>query len=340
MKNLFTLTLSLLTTILVFAQSPQKMSYQAVIRNSSGQLVTNNAVGMKISILQGSVSGIPVFSETQTPTTDANGMATIEIGSGTLVTGTFSGIDWSAGIYFISTETDPTGGTNYTITGTSQILSVPYALYAKTAGNGSLWSKSGSNIYFNSGRVGIGSGSPATYIHAHGTPVASRGQLSLSSPSGQGTFISFYEENSFKAYLWYDVNDQDLRLQNFTAGDLNLNPFGGKVGIGTNTPDYTLDVSGNINFSGTFTHNGSPFAISWTNLTGTPTTLAGYGITDAVTNTLDINFINSVKKGDMVLTTGGLYGRINEVQENFVKLEVEGVILRVYKNALRRPPFK
>lgn len=339
MKNLFTLTLSLIMTILVFAQSPQKMSYQAIIRNSSGQLVTKQVVGMKLSILEGSVTGTPVYSETQTPTTDGNGMATIEIGSGNIITGTFAGIDWSAGTYFIKTETDPTGGTSYTITGTSQILSVPYALYAKKAENGSLWSQSESNIYFNSGRVGIGSGNPATYIHAHGAPVSSRGQLSLSSPSGQGTFISFYEENTFKAYLWYDVNDQDLRLQNFTSGDLNLNPFGGKVGIGTNTPGYTLDVSGNLNFSGTFTQNGSPFSISWTNITGKPTTLEGYGITDAVKNTLDINFINSIKKGDMVLTTGGLYGKISEVQENFVKMEVEGVILRVYKNAIRRPPF-
>ncbi len=133
MKKLFTLFMIIAVTITVFAQSPQKMSYQAVIRNSSDQLVTNQAVGMQISILQGSATGTAVYVETQTPTTNANGLVTIEIGSGTPVTGTFAQIDWSAGTYFIKTETNPTGGTSYTITGVSQILSVPYALYAKTA---------------------------------------------------------------------------------------------------------------------------------------------------------------------------------------------------------------
>jgi hypothetical protein len=88
---------------------------------------------MRISILQGSATGTAVYVETQTPTTNANGLATIEIGGGTPVTGTFSAINWASGIYFIKTETDPIGGTSYTITGTSQILSVPYALYSKTA---------------------------------------------------------------------------------------------------------------------------------------------------------------------------------------------------------------
>ena len=111
---------------------PQKMSYQAVIRNASSALVVSHSVGMKISILQGSSSGSAVYAETQTPTTNANGLATIEIGGGTVVTGTFAGIDWSTGTYYIKTETDPAGGADYTITGTSQLLSVPYALYAKT----------------------------------------------------------------------------------------------------------------------------------------------------------------------------------------------------------------
>jgi len=133
MKKLFTLFTIAALTIGSFAQSPQKMSYQAVVRNTSGVLQANQAVGMKISILQGSETGTAVYVETQTKTTNANGLVTLEIGSGTIVSGTFSGIDWSNGTYLIKTETDPTGGTNYTVTGTSQILSVPYALYAKTA---------------------------------------------------------------------------------------------------------------------------------------------------------------------------------------------------------------
>ncbi len=116
-----------------FGQSPEKMSYQAVIRDANDHLLTNQVVGMQVSILQGSASGTAVYVETHDPTTNVNGLLSIEIGTGAVVSGDFSLIGWENGPYFIKTETDPTGGTNYTITGTSQLLSVPYALHAKTA---------------------------------------------------------------------------------------------------------------------------------------------------------------------------------------------------------------
>lgn len=115
-----------------FAQSPEIMSYQAVIRDSNSSLVKNQSIGMQISILQGSANGTPVYVETQSPTTNANGLVSIEIGTGT-TSYDFSAIEWSSGPYFIKTETDPSGGINYSITGTSQLLSVPYALHAKSA---------------------------------------------------------------------------------------------------------------------------------------------------------------------------------------------------------------
>src|SRR6056297_1375400 len=117
------------------AQTPEKMSYQAVIRDSDDNLIVNTSVGMQISILEGSASGTEVYVERQFPTTNNNGLVSIEIGSSdaTIVSGDFTTIDWSTGIYFIKTETDLNGGSSYTITGTSQLLSVPYALHAKTA---------------------------------------------------------------------------------------------------------------------------------------------------------------------------------------------------------------
>jgi hypothetical protein len=133
MKKLFTLFVTVLFTSIIFAQSPEKMSYQAVIRDAGNVLVSNQSVGMQISVLQTTANGTAVYVETQTPTTNANGLVSIEIGMGSAVSGSFSAINWSAGPYFIKTETDPTGGTNYTIIGTSQMLSVPYALHAKTA---------------------------------------------------------------------------------------------------------------------------------------------------------------------------------------------------------------
>ncbi|WP_203418255.1 hypothetical protein [Flavobacterium sharifuzzamanii] len=120
---------------ILFAQAPQKMNYQSVIRKTDGTLLSNTLVGIKTSILLGSATGTASYVETQTTTTNANGLATIEIGGGTPVTGTFSGIDWGAGSHFVKTEIDPTGGTNYTISGTSQLLSVPYALYAGSSIN-------------------------------------------------------------------------------------------------------------------------------------------------------------------------------------------------------------
>jgi hypothetical protein len=133
MKKLFTFMVAVFLTATLWAQSPEKMSYQAVIRNSSEALVTNTTVGMQISILQGSASGTAVYVETQSPTTNANGLISIKIGDGTVQSGDFTNIEWANGPYFIKTETDPAGGTDYTITGTSQLLSVPYALHAKTA---------------------------------------------------------------------------------------------------------------------------------------------------------------------------------------------------------------
>jgi hypothetical protein len=127
------LLIFLLMNLSLFAQVPQKMSYQAIIRNSSKALITSTQVGMQISILQGSSTGIAVYVETQTPSTNINGLVSVEIGSGTIVTGTFTGIYWATGPYFIKIETDPTGGTDYTITGTSELKSVPYALHTETA---------------------------------------------------------------------------------------------------------------------------------------------------------------------------------------------------------------
>lgn len=132
MKRLYTFLVAILLTASTFSQAPEKMSYQAVLRDSGDNLVSNQVIGMQISILQTTATGTAVYVETQTPTTNVNGLVTLEIGTGTPITGSFAGIDWSASTYFIKIETDPAGGTNYSITGTSQLLSVPYALHAKT----------------------------------------------------------------------------------------------------------------------------------------------------------------------------------------------------------------
>ncbi|WP_114819719.1 beta strand repeat-containing protein [Chryseobacterium sp. KLBC 52] len=136
MKKILSLFWILTGFFMGLSQAPEKMSYQAVMRNSSGQLLANQGVAVKVSILQGSPAGATVYSERLTGNTNANGLVSLEIGTGTIITGTFATIDWSSASYYLKTETDPAGGTNYTIAGTSQLLSVPYALYAKSAGGG------------------------------------------------------------------------------------------------------------------------------------------------------------------------------------------------------------
>ncbi len=115
-----------------FAQSPEKISYQAIIRDANNSLIKNQQIGMQISILQVDDDSTAVYTETQTPMTNSNGLFTIEIGTG-ITSDDFSEIDWANGPYFIKTETDPSGGTSYSITGVCQLLSVPYALYSKEA---------------------------------------------------------------------------------------------------------------------------------------------------------------------------------------------------------------
>jgi hypothetical protein len=131
--KLISLTLAALTLVFTLvAQSPQKMSYQAVVRNNSGQIVKDQTISLKASILQGSVSGNAVYTETHKCKTNINGLFSILIGDG-VSESSFSMIDWSNGEYFIKTEIDLNGGTNYTITGTTQLLSVPYSFYSSTS---------------------------------------------------------------------------------------------------------------------------------------------------------------------------------------------------------------
>jgi hypothetical protein len=118
------------------AQSPEKFNYQAVVRDASGNVLASQSVNFRMSILQGSVDGAAVYVETHTTTSNAHGQVTLSIGSGSPVSGTFTGISWAGSSHFLKTEMDAAGGTSYVLMGTTQLLSVPYALYAKTSGSG------------------------------------------------------------------------------------------------------------------------------------------------------------------------------------------------------------
>jgi hypothetical protein len=118
-----------------FGQSPEGFKYQAVVRDAGNLILSSQAVGMQLTIQQSSIGGTAVYTETFAPTTNAYGLVNLEIGSGTSADD-FTTIDWANGPYFMETAVDVTGGTSYSVMGTSQLMSVPYALYANTSGNG------------------------------------------------------------------------------------------------------------------------------------------------------------------------------------------------------------
>ena len=124
-----------LSCLQLLAQSPEKISYQAIVRATDNSLVSEAPVGLRILIRQGGANGSVAYEESHTADTNTNGLVSIEIGTGNQIQGTFNKIAWENGPYFIETQVDPNGGTNYGIIGVSQLLSVPYALYAKYAEN-------------------------------------------------------------------------------------------------------------------------------------------------------------------------------------------------------------
>jgi trimeric autotransporter adhesin len=322
MKKLYAFLLAILVTACAFAQAPSKMTYQAVIRNSSNQLVTSQSVGMRISILQGSVTGTGVYTETQTPTTNANGLVTIEIGGGT----GFNTIDWSNGPYFIKTETDPTGGTNYTISGTSQLLSVPYALGAKNAENGfaSVYSDGDKRAVLDAnGNFSFGKPKyTSPKMQVNGSTVILPGKYDW----GAALFIDATPVSGGDTWGLYSFGDQSTEsagsfiITNTSESSLLIMDKSGRIGIGNVNPAYKLDVSGDINFTGSLYKNGSLFSgvTNWSEITNKPTTVSGYGITDAMTTAHAANGITSANINNWNTAFGwgnhtGLYRPINYV---------------------------
>ena len=133
MKIALTIILFMTVTLNVFSQSPEKMTYQAIIRDQDNNLVINSNISLRILVHQGTATGTVVYQETHAVDSNNNGLVSLEIGKGKIVTGSFSGIAWEKGPYFIETQVDVNGGSNYNIIGITELLSVPYALHAKTA---------------------------------------------------------------------------------------------------------------------------------------------------------------------------------------------------------------
>jgi hypothetical protein len=138
MKKIFTLIIGIVFSIMILNSQvapPQAFSFKATIQGANGQTVVNKTISLRISILQDDMNGFTAYSEYFTPTTNHYSQVDVEIGRGDVLSGIFSSIDWSAHEYYLKVEVDAKGGTNYQLLSVTQLLSVPYALYAGSAGN-------------------------------------------------------------------------------------------------------------------------------------------------------------------------------------------------------------
>ena len=133
MRYLLTLKILILVLFNLKAQTPQRMTYQAVIRDANEKLIKNQQVGLRMSILKGSVFGAAEYVEQHTASTNASGLISIQIGGGKPILGSMEKLRWSDDQYFIKMEIDPNGGNNYQLSSTNQLLAVPYAMHAATA---------------------------------------------------------------------------------------------------------------------------------------------------------------------------------------------------------------
>ncbi|MFN3021229.1 hypothetical protein ACK1KB_09615 [Chryseobacterium sp. TY3] len=279
MKN-FTLKVLAIFILLLFqgiyAQSPNLISYQAIVRGAGNALAANKSIGVKVSILQTSASGTVVYQEsfTPNPTTNANGLLTLQIGSGTPITGTLAGINWNTGPYFVKTEIDPNGGTAYSLISTSQLLSVPYALSAKTAQSVagisgtvnkiSKFSPTGtqlgdSQISDDGSAVGIGTNLPSyklDVVHGGLTGIRNKSTSSYSLidiDAFNGDAALRFAKNGVRQWnIRNNPANDNLQVFELEGGGerLTIENTTGNVGINMSTPTARLHVGGNFTATG------------------------------------------------------------------------------------------
>ncbi|MEZ5082295.1 MAG: hypothetical protein R2750_02405, partial [Bacteroidales bacterium] len=283
MKKLtFTFCLVIALTIAAIAQIPQAVKYQAVVRDNMGEILQTTTVGIRINIHDATAGGTIIYQETFTETTNQFGLVTLEIGTGSPTIGTFPEIDWGTNKKFIEVEIDQSGGTNYASMGTSEIVSVPYALYAEGTGNvesTGLVKIAADTDQDGDGQIELTTGDTVRMV------ITEDGRIGIGTLDPDGLFQ--VGTGSFK--VWRDWpcwplrkhkvginedpwgNSPDAALE-VTAGCATRDPFmissssqapdeagdlvivknDGRVGINTTTPDIVakLDVNGLIKVSG------------------------------------------------------------------------------------------
>ena len=278
----FLLTAFTCLTLLASAQIPQAFNYQAVARNANGSPLANQNIGVKFTILDGFPNGTLVYMETQALTTNQFGLFTAGVGSGTVVVGTFATIPWSTGHKYLKVEYDPQGGTNYTAMGTTEMLSVPFALYAVTSSNGP------QGLTGPTGETG---------------PIGLTGATGPTGPSGNGTIVG---QLNYIPKITPDTN---------TLSNSQLYDDGNNVGIGTVTPQAKLSINGSL-LAKTVSTSEADFAGNTTecdncynNLVFDDSTTAMTGISMRSSDYMEGSFnLNGVKLPELLTGSSVWYG--------------------------------
>lgn len=317
MKKLLTILICLGWIInTLSAQTPSSFNYQAVVRDNAGQIVVNQNVTFRISILQSSATGIPVYSETHSVQTNAFGLVIFEIGQGTIFSGAFSTIDWGSGIYFVKIELDTSNKGSFSAMGTSQLLSVPYALYAAKAGNGlniSGTPKSG-DILFNNGdkwyllskgingqTLRLVNGLPTWGEPGYALPMVTTTEasnvLQTGATSGGNVIATGYSDITARGVCW-STNQNPTTADNKTTESAGIGTFTSTLsGLVTNTTYYMRAYA--TNSAGTAYGNQVAFK-----------TFLNVVFPTVTTNSITNITANAVTSGGNVTGTGG--GEVTE----------------------------